>query len=80
MPVLWGRRTRSSMTSQMRDRYADKGLALGSDHEHEVHELTMTMRARTLADVAAQLFAAYIVVDELNEERQPDIVKLRHSR
>jgi hypothetical protein len=68
------------MTSQMRDRYADKGLALGSDHEHEVHELTMTMRARTLADVAAQLFAAYIVVDELNEERQPDIVKLRHSR
>jgi hypothetical protein len=31
-------------------------LALGSDHEREIYELITTMRAKTLADVAAQLF------------------------
>jgi hypothetical protein len=67
----------------MRDRYADKGLGLGTDHEHKVHELIMTMRARNLADVAAQLFAAYVVVDGMEgggmseQEYQSDILKLR---
>jgi hypothetical protein len=66
----------------MRDRRADQGLSLGTDQERWVGELIMTMRARTLADVAAQLFAAFAVIDGLDgdmpeQERQSDILKLR---
>jgi hypothetical protein len=31
----------------------------------------MTMRTKTLADVAAQLFARYIIIDELQSPRLP---------
>jgi hypothetical protein len=66
----------------MRDRYANTGLGLGTDHEHEVHELIMTIRARTVADVAAQLFAAFGVIDGLDgdmseQEFQSDVLKVR---
>jgi hypothetical protein len=69
-------------TASERPRRGDKGLALGCDQEHQIHKLITTMRAKTLADVAAQLFAGYIIIDQLDgdddlSEYRSDILQLR---